>query len=502
MLRVQRLVSELESSTDSDVLLKAVFKAVNEAAKEEAIGTVRMGLYSLAAAQTSASSDVLAAFVSSPFNEHVSVVEEAVVVAMNCRSPTVGLVEALMQQADSHNDETVRFNSILALGGLAEKVDGETRNLLAKYLVALFKSSLPKEIVLAAVGNAGDAINFYDIKDFLMAGVSSVDSDVRAHALTALRKRRVSGNSGDVSLISQMISVGQKDASEQVRIAAQKVAQRLSVVANDLTESVMPYNVSYTKTKEIGGSTAGLKAELELFAGSNFDCHHPTFNYEALARAEVTVRLFDSTHSAALAEIVYGKVNMAPLADRILVTVWDNVIYSKPLEAYDCRHHVKDIFQTTPGVSYSWVFFISVIPLEVKVGASLNFKMQWGWELCDGDLSAKVDLIPNAVVSVHGSAQINLLIIAAGVEITGSLNSQLIPEAHVTGSMCSVGFKATHRMSPANVDVNAFAKVWKCFLWFFDCKLKTNHVYNVFHWGLPASETLLFEKDWPIVKAN
>ncbi|KAL0222793.1 hypothetical protein P9112_002183 [Eukaryota sp. TZLM1-RC] len=495
LIRTVGLLHDIDTSIESSELVKAVTKTVHAAANEKVYDVAKLGLYVLSAAMTRESSDELAMFIMTDLEE---VKLEAIKVATNCRSPTLDLVQALMSQLES-DDEEVRVSSLLALGSLAKKVDIQSQEAIVRKIESI--SSNPDwemKHIVAAIGNAGESFPLDLAVSLIKEAITHENSETRAQAVNALRKRSVQ-HSNNQNVVAPIIVAGLRDVSEHVRASAAKIASRLGFGNGvKFVNSLMPYNVSWSKDIELGGSTAGLQAGFELFGGSNFDCNHPTFNYEALARGEVTVTLFDSSHSAALAEVVYGKINMQPLSDRILVTIWDETIYSKPLQAYDCKEHVKQIFHTAPGVSYSWVFFISVIPLEVKVSASLIFNVEWAWAVCDGDLSAVVDIRPNAVVMLSGSAQINLLIVSAGVEINGNLHSRIVPAAYVKGSLCTVGLKATHIMNPVNVDINAFFRVYKCKFWFFNCKLRNKNVYNVFHWGLPSHEQVLFDKNYKI----
>jgi hypothetical protein len=50
-----------------------------------------------------------------------------------------------------------------------------------------------------------------------------------------------------------------------------------------------------------------------------------------------------------------------------------------------------------------------------------------------------VELIPKATLSIAGGAEINLLIIRAGVDLTGSFNTQIRPQGYIHGANCSLG---------------------------------------------------------------
>lgn len=494
--KVHKLVEEIEKSTDSVDLIRSVFNAIQRASQNSEYQVTQLGLFVLAGANTQLSSDALSTFVR--YREDPTVKVQAVRLAAHCAIPSSSLVEALIDELD---DEELLGAVVLSLGSVAGKVeDPELVDSIVNMLLSLVDSSDELlRVVIGALGNIGDHRAIDKTLKVLKLGVVHLNPSIRAQSVFALRKLDFSRNNEEVIDILKQALV---DEDKSVRSAAETVSSRLGfgTLSTKLSSSLFPFNVSWSEGFEVGGTLCGLDGGIELFAGTNFDCTQPSFNYEVLGRAKSDVWLFDSRHSLLLAEAVYGKANMAPLADHVLLTVWDEVIYDKKLGAYDCKDHVKDVLHTAPGVKKTWTFFISVIPLQVSVGASLNLDIKWGWGVCDGDLSAHVYLLPTAVVSVYGSSEINLLLIAAGVKVSGSLNSQLVPDAYVKGSLCKVGLQATYKQKSMSVDVDAYYKVHKCFLWFFNCKLKESKSYNVWHWGLAPSEKVVYKKDWDIVK--
>jgi hypothetical protein len=57
--------------------------------------------------------------------------------------------------------------------------------------------------------------------------------------------------------------------------------------------------------------------------------------------------------------------------------------------------------------------------------------IQWAWQICDSQLSAMVELIPTGTLEIDGMAEVDLLIIEAGVELSGSFNAALIPQGSI-----------------------------------------------------------------------
>lgn len=75
-----------------------------------------------------------------------------------------------------------------------------------------------------------------------------------------------------------------------------------------LTSSAFPYTRNASKTVAVGGSRLGANFSASLLVGTNFDCAHETFNYEAGVFANATLTLFDCTQTAVEAFASYGVV--------------------------------------------------------------------------------------------------------------------------------------------------------------------------------------------------
>lgn len=119
------------------------------------------------------------------------------------------------------------------------------------------------------------------------------------------------------------------------------------------------------------------------------------------------------------------------LANRILVKAWNKVLYSKDLGQLDCSPHEKKIASTEKGLAVSFTLWVIVIPVTFSAGGSLTLELSWGWKICDSDLSAMVELIPGGKFSIYGRAETNLLIIRAGLNLEGSFNTQIRPQAYI-----------------------------------------------------------------------
>jgi len=128
--------------------------------------------------------------------------------------------------------------------------------------------------------------------------------------------------------------------------------------------------------------------------------------------------------------------------------------------------------------------------------------LSWGWSICDATLSVQVELIPKAELVLMGQAEIDLLIIKAGVDLSGSFNTRLIPEGVIDGSKCQVEFDVKLINDPMTIDFESYYATEKCKYWIFDCHWGENHKHTWFEWSLPAHEETLFDQQWKIAASK
>jgi len=264
------------------------------------------------------------------------------------------------------------------------------------------------------------------------------------------------------------------------------------------TDSDFPYNVSWSDDIKLGGSTVGADFNVALFAGTNFDCTHPTFNYKASAIGTVDISLFGYSTEAVDAGAIYGRANGSPLEDEIFVKVFGDTIYDKPIPQIDCMSHSQDIAHTSPGFSVSYIIWVSVIPITLSASANLDLDLSWDWKICPDQLTAEVELTPTAKLVVGGNAELDLLIVKAGVELDGSFETALPPQAWIDGSMCEVGFDVRRESAPLTINFNGYFAIKSCVLWIFDCHWKTKDQVTIFQWSLPAHNEVIFQETWKI----
>jgi len=249
----------------------------------------------------------------------------------------------------------------------------------------------------------------------------------------------------------------------------------------------------------MGGSVLDITVVGELFAGTNFDCNEPTFNYEALAQLTGTIALFGEHHDLFLAEAVYGKDNGRPLADELLLTVWDDVIYQQPIPQVDCAMHTYEIFHETPSISVDYTLWISIVPISFTANADVILDLSWGWQICDSNLGALVQLVPHVQPSANGDAEIDLYIIKAGIELIADLGGiSIIPQGWIQGSECEIGFDIREETNALDVALTSYYAWQECTLFFFDCHWAQQDQYTWYSWTYPATNEVLFQEVWKI----
>eukprot|EP00003_Mantamonas_plastica_P033661 TRINITY_DN977_c0_g1_i1.p1 TRINITY_DN977_c0_g1~~TRINITY_DN977_c0_g1_i1.p1 ORF type:complete len:789 (+),score=287.66 TRINITY_DN977_c0_g1_i1:194-2560(+) len=273
-----------------------------------------------------------------------------------------------------------------------------------------------------------------------------------------------------------------------------------SIVELDVNPD-FPFNKSYSYNHVSGGKHVSSDFSIELFIGTNgINCSHPNqwFNYEALAQAELTVSLWGHQETAFMAQAVYGADNGTHLADRIYLAVFNKVLYDKQLPQVDCSEHTYPIAHAAPGFHVSYTLWISIIPVTFTAGTTLTLDLSWGWQVCDTTLSAMVELIPQAQLTVSGDAEINLLIIKAGLQLAGSIGGSLRPQATISLTQCTAGVDLRQEDQGQSADFQAYYVTKKCKLWIFDCHWGEEDVKTLWSWNMPPVNKELYEKTWKI----
>jgi len=270
------------------------------------------------------------------------------------------------------------------------------------------------------------------------------------------------------------------------------------ILKSKLADDDFPYNRSWSGSVGIGGDEIGAQLAASLFAGTNFDCNHPTFNYEARGEAQFDVSLFGYTAKAVDAVAIYGRANGSPLANQIYLNVFGDIIYDQPIGPIDCLNHGADIAHTSPGFDISYTVWISVIPVTFEASTSLDLDLSYFWQLCPDQLSASLEIVPTATLAFGGSAEIDLLIVKAGIELTGQLKSSIPPKVELDGSMCEVEFEVDLNVDPTEIQFDAYLDIKSCKFWIFDCHWKKEETYTIFSFTEPSQTTVLYQQSWKI----
>jgi hypothetical protein len=112
-----------------------------------------------------------------------------------------------------------------------------------------------------------------------------------------------------------------------------------------------------------------------MFIGTNFDCHQPTFNYEAEAHVESWIDVFGTTKQAFYAQFIYGADEGSQLPDQAVVNVWGKQIYQKDLKAVDCSPHTVPVAHSDPGLDKKFTIWASFIPVTLHITTNLDLDL-------------------------------------------------------------------------------------------------------------------------------
>jgi len=143
-----------------------------------------------------------------------------------------------------------------------------------------------------------------------------------------------------------------------------------------------------------------------------------------------------------------------------------------------------------------------VIPVIFSAGASVVLDLDWGWQICDSKLSALVELIPELTIVLDGDAEVYLLIVKAGIELTGSINGELKPQGYIAGTNCSVGFDVVLQTNPALIDLDSYYQFHECKYWIFDCHWDNPHTHTWLSWSSSSENEVIFNQSWKIAKTT
>jgi hypothetical protein len=263
-----------------------------------------------------------------------------------------------------------------------------------------------------------------------------------------------------------------------------------------------PFNRTWAEAKKWGGSVVGADFAATAFAGTNLGaCNAPTFNYDAQAATHADVTVFGKTWTAFSAYVQYGKDGGSALADEVVLDVFGKRVYQQaiPAAGVDCSEHTYQMAHSAPGAAVKHTLWVGPIPVTMSATVNLELNVEWGWHMCDTDLSADVYIKPAATVSVTGAAELNLLVLDAATSLEFAANTALQPDLSVSGTKCDVGFEVDLVRSPADSAAlkSSYSKR-KCKHLFFDCKMEQAGEKTWWSWQEDGARKVLANETWPI----
>jgi len=263
-------------------------------------------------------------------------------------------------------------------------------------------------------------------------------------------------------------------------------------------DDLYPFNKNFSRDYKLGGESVNADFSFDLFLGTNFDCNQQYFNYLAYADVEAVVDVYDYTKSAFVAKATYGKANGVLTGNEIYVRFWDDVLYDQQLPTVDCNEHTYPLGHTAPGFSVSYTVWISIIPVTFTASAALELNLSWGWQICDSQLSAQVELIPDAALVISGDADIDLLVIKAGLELDVDLDLELRPQGYIHGTECTIGVDVELTYEPSSAQFDAYYSWDHCKFWIFDCTWGKHNQQTFWSWSTAASNEIVYNQQWKI----
>jgi hypothetical protein len=260
-----------------------------------------------------------------------------------------------------------------------------------------------------------------------------------------------------------------------------------SAAVSAVLNSDFPFNKSYTYSTVFGGSQISLTSNVLLFAGTNFDCRQNYFNYELQARAWADLDLFGIPFTPLNALAIYGKHNGALVGHSVSVTVFGQVVYNLDLPTVDCSVHTYPVAHTSPGYTATYTFFVYIVPVTLTAGVQLDLKLEFDWQVCDSSLLAMAQFVPSAAINFFGDVSIDVSWAKVGLRLSGSFYTELVPQAFIHGSLCSVGVDVKLQGPPFSAQLVGSYHLFS----HSDSKVFWSYTH-------PAIDIKIYPQEWPI----
>jgi len=394
------------------------------------------------------------------------------------------------------SSEKISERALLAVHS-SKHSGGMVTSYLVRMLLGDDVTVAKRESILLAVGSSASRCNSKTARKILLQEMNNQNDarkiEVCLHAIHNAGSKLFGRD--DVIALAQMYS-----NHPQLR-----VRNALSVLINGNVFSAENSDYPINRTKQVeyslGGSSVRAEFQAGLFLGTNFNCKNKNFNLKAEASASVDVELFSRKQRAVDADATYGQANGLDLADTAFIKVWGKVFKNIDLpRASYCPDDNYPLYHAAPGFSVSYTLWVSIIPMSFQASASLVLDLNLELKACTTDLSLSVNLTPTVSLVVMGSAEINLLVLKAGIDLNGEINSAIIPEAFVDGTLCTAGLDVSQHSEPMSVTLEAYAQWKKChILWIFDCEWGTQQSKDLLSWSLAESDKQLWSDKYSLV---
>lgn len=269
---------------------------------------------------------------------------------------------------------------------------------------------------------------------------------------------------------------------------------KLVVAGRPIVNAVsLPFNRTGSASATLGGSAIGVTFAASFLVGTNLNCNNPAFAYEATADASATLHLFGESQQALDANFVYGQNGAAPLADDATVSAFGKPVWSQAIPGLQyCKAQSYPIGNVQKGIDLQHTVWVSIVPVTFTASADLGLSLSWQWSICSNDLSASIGITPGSTLTFAGGAEVDLLVLRAGVSLSASFEADVVPEAFVHGTQCQAGVEVElDKKSVTGVFQGYYA--WRhCKYWIFDCKWGEHHQTDFWqHNGTPSTSTLL-----------
>ncbi|KAH3763393.1 lipid transport family protein [Pelomyxa schiedti] len=257
------------------------------------------------------------------------------------------------------------------------------------------------------------------------------------------------------------------------------------------------HNYTYEKSVKLGGAAVSSVFGVTLSAGTNFDCSTANFDYSVFADVLSSTTLFGNTKGVFEAQAIYSKIDSMEQGNSMLVKIWGCTIFHHSFSVLDCLKHDTVISSISPGVATSYTIWVSFLPVTFTLSTSLNLNLNLGWQICDSNLSASIQVVPKAEMIFSGSAEVDLLLLQAGISLDGSFSTQLVPSVDLEGSLCSLDAQIRHQGIPAQAELAAYRRWKHCRLFHRDsCRWGPIKTKILWSWEHPSVDDVLVSGKW------